>query len=55
MNLHFKAGITHNEITESIATVKKQACLSHCTECFIELQSQRVKNGSSRFFLQLSK
>jgi len=46
--------ITHNEINESIGTVKKRIYLFHCTDhtalkCFNKLQSQCAKNSSDRF------
>jgi len=49
-----KAAVTHNEINESIATVKKTHLFvslikSHCTEILNELQSHCAKNGCVRF------
>jgi len=47
--------VTHNEIDENIATVKKRAYLFHwivhtvLLVCFNELQSLCAKNGSDRF------
>jgi len=60
-----KAAVTHNEINESIATVRKtrlfvslkekRACLFHwightALKCYNELQSHCAKNGSDRFW-----
>jgi len=49
--LRHKVAVTHNESNESIATVKKRACLFHwidhtALKYFNKLQSHSAKNGS---------